>query len=331
MEDSTVSGNRARIWRTRPRAAALRIYGTRPSPRVTILHNEAIRRRRHKPFRGRRLTRTTAHGRQHGRWDLDGVGGGIAAWELVIRNSTITGNQACSTSRTLGGGGIRLASAIGYRQQHRGRQHALTYLAATGDPDIFGTITFSNGHNIFGSDVAGNDPGRPREHRRQRHLRRDRSRHRRRPAQRRRHRPAANSVANPALSGADPLAASATDQLGTSPRPLPAGSLPDIGAVEINQPLSTTRLGQQRRAHRHQRRQHAQRRLAGNDYLKGLGGNDTLNGGDGSDLLDGGAGNDKLNGDAGIDLVAYGGIDQGRGRPQPRAPTRPSAAARPTR
>ena len=50
--------------------------------------------------------------------------------------------------------------------------------------------------------------------------------------------PLRNNVANPALSGADFLAAGATDQLGTA-RPLPAGSLPDIGAVEINQPLST--------------------------------------------------------------------------------------------
>ena len=65
-----------------------------------------------------------------------------------------------------------------------------------------------------------------------------------------------NSVTNPALSGGDPLAALPTDQLGTA-RPLPAGSLPDIGAAERNQTLSTTRLGQQRRAHRHGRRQHA--------------------------------------------------------------------------
>ena len=27
------------------------------------------------------------------------------------------------------------------------------------DPDVAGDITASNGHNIFGSDVAGNAPG----------------------------------------------------------------------------------------------------------------------------------------------------------------------------
>ena len=48
------------------------------------------------------------------------------------------------------------------------------------------------------------------------------------------------SLANPALSGGDPLAAGATGQLGLNPRPLPAGSLPDIGAAEADQPLSTS-------------------------------------------------------------------------------------------
>ena len=48
-----------------------------------------------------------------------------------------------------------------------------------------------------------------------------------------------NDVANPALTAADPVTASAIGQLGTSPRPQPANSLPDIGSIEINQPLST--------------------------------------------------------------------------------------------
>ena len=47
------------------------------------------------------------------------------------------------------------------------------------------------------------------------------------------------SLANPALSGGDPLAAGALGQLAVNRRPLPAGSLPDIGAVEADQPLST--------------------------------------------------------------------------------------------
>ena len=114
-----------------------------------------------------------------------------------------------------------------------------------------------------------------------------------------------NNVANPALSAGDPLAASAFDQRGAA-RPLPAGSLPDLGAVELNQPLSTgatanndVRTGTNAANNL--------TGLAGNDYLKGLGGNDTLDGGHGSDLLDGGPGNDKLNGGTGVDLVAYPG------------------------
>ena len=47
-----------------------------------------------------------------------------------------------------------------------------------------------------------------------------------------------NNLANPALSAGDPLAANVFDQRGIA-RPLPAGSLPDLGAVELDQPLST--------------------------------------------------------------------------------------------
>ena len=171
--------------------------------------------------------------------------------------------------------------------------------------DISGTITSSDGHNIFGSDVPATiratartslpAPSSPAST----------------PT------PAAassaaavvpllNNINNPALSGADPLAASATGQNGTSARPQPAGSLPDIGSVEINQPLSTTpRPGTTCSPARPPPTRI--NGVAGNDYLKGLGGKDTLNGGDGSDLLDGGTGNDKLNGGGGIDLVTFAG------------------------
>ena len=113
-----------------------------------------------------------------------------------------------------------------------------------------------------------------------------------------------NDVANPALTGADPLVASATGQLGTSPRPLPAGSLPDIGSIEIDQPLSTgptpnndvlTGNGGGNTISA----------LQGNDLLRGLGGPDTLNADGGSDLLDGGPGNNQLNGGTGVDLATF--------------------------
>ena len=42
------------------------------------------------------------------------------------------------------------------------------------------------------------------------------------------------------VSGSDFIAASSFGQLGTTARPLPAGSLPDIGSIEISQALSTS-------------------------------------------------------------------------------------------
>jgi Ca2+-binding RTX toxin-like protein len=172
--------------------------------------------------------------------------------------------------------------------------------------DLWGTVTFSNSRNVFGSDVAGNDPG-----------------------DRENVAPSAifaaidpatggglvnsagivplrNSTANPALGGADPLAASSAGQLGGTARPLPAGSLPDVGSVEINQAPST-RASANNDVRTGTSAANTLAGLAGSDLLKGLGGNDTLNGGDGSDLLDGGPGNDRLNGDAAVDLVFYGG------------------------
>ena len=77
----------------------------------------------------------------------------------------------------------------------------------------------------------------------------------------------------------------ASDRRGTT-RQLPAGSLPDIGAVEINQPLSTgatanndVRSGTDA--------MNNLTGLIGNDLLRGLGGNDALEGGASSDLLNG--------------------------------------------
>ena len=114
-----------------------------------------------------------------------------------------------------------------------------------------------------------------------------------------------NNLANPALSAGDPLAASAFDQRGAA-RPLPAGSLPDLGAVELNQPLSTGATANND-VRSGTNAANNLTGLAGNDYLKGLGGNDSMDGGNGSDVLDGGPGNDKLTGGTGVDLVAYPG------------------------
>ena len=235
---------------------------------------------------------------------IDLTGNGVVS----IRNSTVTNNRTSHPSPYGGEGGAINISA--------GTQFDISNSIVVGNPnnnsvasalsDIVGVITRSNGHNLFGSDVLGNVSG-----------------------DRENIDPAAvfaaidtatgggqlaangivpllNNAANPALSGADPLAASATGQLGTSPRPLPTGSLPDIGSIEINQPLSTT-ASANNDVLTGTSAANTINGLAGSDYLKGLGGNDTLYGGDGGDLLDGGAGNDKLHGDDGIDLVTYTG------------------------
>jgi Ca2+-binding RTX toxin-like protein len=114
-----------------------------------------------------------------------------------------------------------------------------------------------------------------------------------------------NDAANPALSGADPLAAMPTAQLGGA-RPSPATSLADIGSVEISQTLSTT-ASASNNVLTGTATANTLSGLAGNDLLRGLAGNDTLSGGNGSDLLDGGVGNDKIDGGVGIDLVTYAG------------------------
>jgi Ca2+-binding RTX toxin-like protein len=104
------------------------------------------------------------------------------------------------------------------------------------------------------------------------------------------------NAANPALSGADPLAVMPTAQLGGA-RPSPAASLADIGSVEISQAPSTT-------ASTHNdvltgtAAANTLSGLAGNDLLRGRAGNDTLSGGNGSDLLEGGAGRDLFDFDS---------------------------------
>ena len=171
--------------------------------------------------------------------------------------------------------------------------------------DIGGTITLSNGHNVFGSSVKGSIPG-----------------------DRQKVAPTTifaavdpktgggklgpngtvalrNNVANPALSAGDPIQANVFDQRGAA-RPQPVGTLPDLGAAELNQPPSTTATANND-VRTGSNATNTLTGLAGADYLKGLLGNDTLDGTNGSDLLDGGPGNDKLQGGPGLDLAAYPG------------------------
>ena len=175
--------------------------------------------------------------------------------------------------------------------------------APAGYADIRGAVTTSNGHNIFGSDVAGNVAGDLES-------------------------VAASTLfaaldpitggglladnggstktiallddpANPALGGALAIAGLDTDQRGET-RPAPAGTNPDIGAFELAQ--TGTGGGEIVGTHRGER-------LVGTtsaDVIRGLGGNDNLQGRAGDDQLFGGNGDDVLFGNAGLDRVTGG-------------------------
>jgi hypothetical protein len=174
-----------------------------------------------------------------------------------------------------------------------------------GEDDISALVSRSNGHNIFGSDVDGAiigdlqgvapgllfaslDPDTGGGQLNAAGIV-----------------PLRNSITNPALSGGDPLAALPTDQLGTT-RPLPAGSLPDIGAVERNQALLTAASPNNDVLTGTDGANTISAR-SGADLVRGLAGNDILRGEGGSDVLDGGPGNDLLDGGDGIDLARFGG------------------------
>jgi hypothetical protein len=81
-------------------------------------------------------------------------GVGILPKHLILRNSTITNNLA--DDQVARGAGVEartldIANSIVAGNVARG--------GSPRDPDISGTIILSNGHNVFGSDVAGNVPG----------------------------------------------------------------------------------------------------------------------------------------------------------------------------
>ena len=241
--------------------------------------------------------------------DYGGRGGGIDADSgvIVLRNTTVTNNQAGFVGASSGGGLACLSPSVTLDVANSVIAGNKAQGTSVEGQDLQGALSISNGHNIFGSDVAGNVAG-DREN------------------------IAASAifaaidpatggglvnaagiaplranVANPALGGADRFAISSTDQIGTA-RPTPAGTNPDIGAAESgfahskvssanNDTLTGTAAANTLTG------------LAGHDFLKGLGGNDTLNGGDGGDFLEGGTGNDKLNGNAGIDIANYGDLN----------------------
>ncbi|MFL5338166.1 MAG: calcium-binding protein [Geminicoccaceae bacterium] len=226
-------------------------------------------------------------------------GRGIYGYGPVsLSSSTITGNIARGDESN--GGGI-LAGTLALANSIVAGNSALL---GAGD-DISGTVAASNGHNILGSDAAGvvlgdlqgiapsllfaaidPDTGSGQVN-------------------------AAgvvtlrNAVGNPALSGGDPLSSLPIDQLGHA-RPQPTGSLPDIGAAERNQTLST-HLSPNNDVVNDTDASHTLFGHGGSDLIRGHDGNDQLFGEGGNDVLDGGPGNDLLDGGDGIDLARFGG------------------------
>lgn len=243
--------------------------------------------------------RTTIAGNigQGGRAGDFSTGGAIQADGssiLFLKSSTVTGNTAGSTSDGqpevygfggISGGELRLADTIVAGNFGRNAE------GASRATDVEGAIAASNGHNIFGSDVAGAVAG-------------DREgvspaklfaavdpatgggqvAHHGGPAPSVKLR---DALDNPALSGGEPAATGDLDQRGAE-RPLPGGSSPDAGAFELDQ-TAISRVAS-----------------AGNDLLTGGGGEDALAGLAGADRLDGQDGNDRLSGNDGGDTLAGG-------------------------
>ena len=76
-------------------------------------------------------------------------GGGISGSTVQLGNSTVTGNRATGKSYSDGGGIVANAVTI-----------ASSIVAGNSAPhgsasDVRGSIVASDGHNIFGSDIAG--------------------------------------------------------------------------------------------------------------------------------------------------------------------------------
>jgi hypothetical protein len=242
MTNSTVSGNNA----TGAYASGGGIYGTATLTNSTLSHNRAA-------GDGGGIFGTTdivtlinstvSHNSAAG----DGGGAFIFTYDsaaCALTNSTLTGNSAGGS-----GGGI-IGDAPFLNSTVVNSIVAGNTTSEGSRPDIDGSI-YSNGLNVFGSEVAGSlpsdrqnvapgllfaaldpltgggllaDNGGPTQTIALR-----------------------DALDNPALSRADPETAPGTDQRG-EPRPEPAGTNPDIGAFELNQsnpsppPVGTTFL-----------------------------------------------------------------------------------------
>ncbi|MFO1046509.1 MAG: choice-of-anchor Q domain-containing protein [Geminicoccaceae bacterium] len=234
-------------------------------------------------------------------------GGGIYGDSVVLVSSTVTGNS--TGGYYAGGGGIATSSTSLPRLSISNSIVAGNAAAGSPGADVSGAIGTSNGHNIFGSDVAGNVAGdlenvapgllfAALEPATGGGLLADHGGPTWTIALR-------DAVDNPALGGADPADAPATDQRGEV-RPQPEGTNPDVGAFELGPaPLNPidgtvaadvlrgTAVGDLIRG------------LPGADLLWGFAGDDQLIGGYGDDVLVGGPGIDRMQGGMGVDRFVF--------------------------
>lgn len=246
-----------------------------------------------------------------------GSGGGLRldGGSTRILNSTITNNTdyAGPYGRFLDGAGIANSGLLALENTIISGNVSSGSYQYSGEPftandDVQGRISFSNGHNIFGSSVDGgiagdeefvsatllfatvtsdigggvfgnNGGATPTVALR-------------------------DAIDNPAVSGAEPVAAGAVDQRGVA-RPNPAASNPDIGAFELNQTALSTTASPNNDVLTGTAAANTLGGLEGADLLLGLAGNDTLNGSLGNDTLRGGLGNDILNGAGEQDTASY--------------------------
>lgn len=224
-----------------------------------------------------------------------GAGLSLSGGYTFLANSTITGNQ-------IGRYGGQADSSAGIGTTNATLAVANTIVAGNFQgygsgprtaSDVAGTIFRSNGHNVFGSNVAGDaagdvegaygifpgglaDNGGPTP---------------------------TIAAEGAALSGGETVAAGLSDQRGFS-RPIPTGSNPDVGAFEAVQPL-TTIPSRANDVLTGTAAANTLDGLAGADLVLGRGGNDMLSGGAGGDTLGGGFGADRLDGDGGFDTATY--------------------------
>lgn len=172
------------------------------------------------------------------------AGGGIFAdgGSTTITSSTITGNYAANAYGA-DGGGIRASGRLSLVNSIVAGNFG-GYEGERVANDITGTVTSSNGHNIFGTAVSGNVAG-DREGVAASLLFAaiDSGTGGGRLASNGGPTPTValrDALDNPALGGADPAGSATIDQRGFI-RPAPAGSAPDIGSFELNQTTGSAR------------------------------------------------------------------------------------------